>query len=119
VGLGGHNKNRSPWSVDPSSVCRDDPPPLRWLLTYLVENAIEVGRGIRENSVGRQVPWERMGQEVPVAGQLGPRFDTDSDAPLDPVYLGEIASRDPEPLRGQADEDFTIPGGLLLREYPA
>lgn len=83
---------------------------------YLSENPAEVGGGVGEHSVGGQVPRERVGEEVTVAGQSGPWLDAGGDASLYPVRLRQVASRDPEPLHGQTDQDLSVPRRLVARQ---
>jgi hypothetical protein len=57
-----------------------------------------------------------VGEEMTVAGQFGPRFDTGDDAFLDPVRLGEIAGRYPKAFDSETNQNVVVPYGLVIGE---
>lgn len=83
---------------------------------HFSEDTVEIGGGVREHPGRRHVPRQSVGEEVTVADQFRPRFDAGGNASIDPLRLGEIASRYPKALDGKPDQNLVVPRRLVARE---
>jgi hypothetical protein len=61
---------------------------------------------------GRNVTRERVGEDVAIAHQLGPRFNACRDPALDPAALGDIAGGNPQPLDSKPNNQIVVPALL-------
>ncbi len=83
-----------------------------------IQDPSEISCAVGEHTVRGDVTGKRMGEEISVAGELGPRLDAGRDSAIDSVGLGEVTRGDPESFDSQADGVVFIPRGLAAGKNP-